>query len=398
MQSVRSDSPVDAGVPGPGTPARPYLDVAAAVVVIGVFWLPPVLGTGSGPRAAAGLVLAAVTGVAMALRRHRPAAAACAAGAATLAGTALGVCQDPMLAASWCLYPLAITRAPHTRTIVVVLAGVAAGLAAVTAVPQGDAGDVGQRLVLSAAALSVSWLLGVTTGRQIAAAREAERARVRLAVARDVHDVVGHALGVIGAEAGVTRSLPDADERELRASLADIERHARRALEEVQALVRALRAPGPAEPPPGTAPDGMPGAAAEARPGKGAGLAGLPSLIAATRAAGVRVDGRVQVRADEVSGMVGTVLYRIVQEALSNVVRHAPGAACAVDVYREGGVIVARVRDHGPGAARPGGPGAGTGLLGMRERARLVGGTVTWGDHPEGGFEVTARLPAGGAR
>lgn len=208
-----------------------------------------------------------------------------------------------------------------------------------------------------------------------------------------MHDVVGHALGVIGAEAGVTRSLPDADERELRASLADIETHARRALEEVQALVRTLRAPGPAGPPP------YPPPLPDARPDAGAGIAGLPSLIAATRAAGVRVEERVRVRADEVSGMIGTVLYRIVQEALSNVVRHAPGAACAVDVYREGDVIVARVRDHGPGARAGGtGSGTGTGLLGMRERARLVGGTVTWGGHPEGGFEVTARLPAGGAR
>ena len=75
MQGVRSDFPVDADVPGPGAAARPYLDLAAAVVVIGVFWLPPVLGTGAGPRAAAGLALAAVTGVAMALRRPRPATA-----------------------------------------------------------------------------------------------------------------------------------------------------------------------------------------------------------------------------------------------------------------------------------------------------------------------------------
>ncbi|MFC4059061.1 ATP-binding protein [Planomonospora corallina] len=94
--------------------------------------------------------------------------------------------------------------------------------------------------------------------------------------------------------------------------------------------------------------------------------------------------------------------FRIVQEALSNVVRHAPGARCAVRVRREGDVLVVRVRDGGArraaGRAPAAGSGAGSGLglRGMRERARLVGGTVAWGARPEGGFEVEARLPAGG--
>jgi signal transduction histidine kinase len=136
--------------------------------------------------------------------------------------------------------------------------------------------DVAAALVVAVAALSVAWLLGTVVGRQV----ETARLNVQLETARDVHDVVGHALGVISAEAGVTRSLPDAGADELRASLEEIEQHARRALEEVQGLVRALRS-GPA-------------------------LADLPSVVAATRAAGIDLDTDIDlaVRHDERVGAV----------------------------------------------------------------------------------------------
>ncbi|WP_431917454.1 sensor histidine kinase [Nonomuraea jabiensis] len=366
---------------------RRFLDGPAASIVVGMFWLPPTAAASADrSRLVAGLVLACVTGAVMALRRRLPAVSPLLAAGATIAGSVLGVCQDPMLAAAWCLYPLAVAHAGRTRTIVLVLAGLLTALATVAAVPDEGASGAGQRLTLAVAALSVSWLLGTAVGRQIAAAREAERAQVQLAVARDVHDVVGHALGVISAEAGVTRSLADAGEQELRDTLAGVESHARRALEEMQALVRGLRS-GPG------APEG------------GAGIAQLDGLVAATRAAGVGVEARIEVNGP-VDDVTGAVAYRIVQESLTNVVRYAPGAACSVDLRQDGGEIVVRVRDHGPGA-RParGGDGSGrgrdasglvgdgSGLRGMRERARLMGGTVTWGDHPEGGFEVRARLP-----
>jgi signal transduction histidine kinase len=111
----------------------------------------------------------------------------------------------------------------------------------------------------------------------------------------------------------------------------------------------------------------------------------LHRLIAATRAAGVDVVARVE------TGSADAVLYRIVQEALTNVARHVPARECTVDVLVDGKDVVARVRDHGPGM--PAGAPQGFGLIGMRERARLAGGEVTWGNHPGGGFEVSARLP-----
>ncbi|MET0494557.1 MAG: ATP-binding protein [Actinoplanes sp.] len=339
-------------------------DALAAVIVVTVFWVPGTIHAGTWPLVVAGFALALGAGAAMTARRRAPASATVAAAITTLTGMGLGLCDDPMLATAWCLYPLAIALAARPRVPLLLLAGLLAGLAVVTGVPARDPDGLARWLFLAVIALTVSWLLGTMVGRHIAAARESERARVHLAVARDVHDVVGHALGVIGAEAGVIRSLPDAGEAELREALADIETHARNALGEVQTLVRTLRSP--------------------------AGVDQLQSLISAARAAGARVDARIEVAAPT-DGVVGAAVFRIVQESLSNSLRHAAGAPCSVDVHTGGGAIVVRVRDRGPGAAAG---GTGFGLRGMRERARLVGGTVTWGNHPGGGFEVAARLPA----
>lgn len=353
---------------------RTLVDGGAAVGVVGMFWMWPTIGAGSWPLAATGSVLAAVTAGAMVLRRRVPFGATLTAGLTTAIGALLGICQDPMLGAAWCLYPLAIERAQRTRVVAGVLAGVFAALAMVTAVPERDAVGLGRQVVFAAAALSVAWLLGTTAGKQIATARKSERMRVQLEVAQDVHDVVGHALGVILTQSGVVLTLPDAREEELRDTLSDVERHARKALENVQGLVGTLRAPGGS--------------------GPGPGLDGLAEVVEVTRAAGVDVDARIDV-GGAIDDGVSVVAFRIVQEALSNVVRHAPGAWCTVQVRREGDVLTVRVRDSGARRAggRASGVGSGIGLQGMRERARLVGGTVSWGTRPEGGFEVEARLP-----
>jgi signal transduction histidine kinase len=305
-----------------------------------------------------------VIGAAMLLRRRFPLVATVMAAVTTLVAAGLGVALDPMLATAWCLYPLAVALAARTHSMVVVLACGVLALVAVTGV-----GDGGGQLVLAVAALVIAWLLGTAVGRQLVAAREAERARVQLEVARDIHDVVGHALGVISAEASVTRSLPDADEAEMRNTLGEIETLARQALQEVQALVRGLRDRDPA---------------------------GLASVIDGARRAGLAVEASVDV-GPEVGEGVRIVVLRIVQEALNNVLRHAPGAACSVAVGRAGKEVVVRVRDSGskiPGT----GAGSGLGLRGMRERAFLVGGTVSWERPAGGGFEVLARLPLRGDR
>jgi signal transduction histidine kinase len=353
-----------------------YGDVLAAVLAVALFWAPSTAAAAGWPHLAAGIVLAVIVAAGLISRRLFPVTAVGVVAVATIVGAVLGVAADPMLATAWCLYPLAVAQAVRIRKLVVVLAGLLVTVAAVTAVPGGDAGDRGQWLVVSVVALAGAWLLGTAVGGQAESARDAERARVQLEVAREVHDVVGHALGLISAEAAVTRSLPDAGDQELRESLGDVEAHARQALEEMQALVRGLRS-APSSPP--VAP----------------GIAQLSRLIAAMRAAGVPVDAEVDV-GPAVDETVGAVVYRIVQESLSNVVKHAPGAACSVVASADDTLVSVLVRDHGPGAREN--ELSGFGLRGMRERARSVSGKVTWGNHPGGGFEVSARLPVRTAR
>ncbi|WP_230394990.1 sensor histidine kinase [Plantactinospora alkalitolerans] len=342
----------------------PRKNLLAAALVLAVLWAPPIVAAGDWARTCAGIVLAVLTGAALVLNNRAPVATTAVVAATTLVGTAAAVCQDPMLATAWCLYPVAVARGPHTRRLGITLVGVLAGLAAVTGVSPG----LGTRVVVATAALCTAWLVGTAVGRQIASAREAERVRVQLDVARDVHDVVGHTLGVIAAEAGVTRGLADASEPELRGTLADIESHARDALGEMQGLVRSLRHPGPT-------------------------LDGLPAIIATTQAAGIAVHARLQPHGP-VDAEVGAAVVRIAQEALSNVVRHAPRARCTVELWETGDTIALRVRDSGAPGTTPVSPGTGYGLHGMRERAAALGGAVAWGGTVEGGFEVEARLPA----
>lgn len=372
---------VDDLVVGERTPSRPasaprrLVDVLTVALVAGVFWLPSTLEAQQAWRVAVGLGLTAAAAGAMLARRRAPTAAVLVAGAATIVGTALGTCQDFMVAAAWCLYPLAIRRAARTQQLFGVLVVGLLGTVTVAGFPQDDGRQVAQSMVLSVASLCVAWLLGAMVGRHIDLAREAESARVRLEVAREVHDVVGHALGLVSAEAGVMRALPDADEHELRETLGNIETQSRRALEEIQALVRGLRS--------GSQPPVYPGVADSVEPR-------LAELIEATRASAVPIRARLDLH-EAVDEEVAAFVVRVVQEGLANVVRHARGAACTVDVESDDGGVVVRVRDDGPGVVGATGPGFG--LRGMRERARLVGGSVVWGNRPEGGFEVTAWAP-----
>ncbi|MFI5915984.1 sensor histidine kinase [Dactylosporangium sp. NPDC051541] len=360
------------------------LDAFAALVVVGGFWIPLAVGA-SGLRMVAGLFLGAVAGAAMLLRHFAPVPAVVVAALATGAGAVLGVTQDPMLAAAWCLYPVAAARADRARGLAV---GAVCGLgvlSATVAVPEEDARALGQRVLVAAIVLGGAWLLGTAAGRQARAAETEERARVQAVVARDVHDVVGHALAVIAAEAGVARMVSGSDPDELRRSLADVETHARDALGEVQTLVRTLR--------------DLPVAVAPARER-------LLAVVAASRAAGITVRATIDGDLPEPGG---TVVVRVVQESLSNALRHMPGAECTVDV-RSGTVVV-----HSVGVTRPDpavdpgagmelsvgleagmdlGVGLGVGLEGLRERVELVGGELRWEAPRAGEFLVTARVPA----
>ncbi len=206
-------------------------------------------------------------------------------------------------------------------------------------------------------------------------------AEERLRVARDLHDLLAHSITLIGVQTSVAAHVLTADPERLdRAAVAkaldDIAETCRSARGELRTTLEVLREQD--------APDAR---------GPLPGLHGLPDLAEAARLAGARVD--LSVRAGDVPPAVGAAAYRIVQEALTNAVRHAgPEPSVRVEVHAERGVLRLAVTDDGTGPDPDGPPGFG--LVGMRERARSVGGTLDAGprDGGVGGFEVTALLPA----
>ncbi|MEU7959441.1 sensor histidine kinase [Micromonospora humida] len=203
----------------------------------------------------------------------------------------------------------------------------------------------------------------------------------RLRIAREVHDMVAHSIGVIAIQAGAGARVIDTQPGQARAALAAIEQTSRDTLAGLRRTVGALRHPQQAaaslDPPPG--------------------LVDLDRLVDVAADAGVRVAVRREGPPRPLPGEVDLAAYRIVQEALTNVVRHAGVDRCQVTLgYLPDGLRV-EVVDAGRGAP-PGGAGAGHGIVGMRERVTLLGGRFAAGSHPEGGFRVAARLPADGGR
>ncbi|MFW6689531.1 sensor histidine kinase [Streptomyces sp. MAR4 CNX-425] len=212
----------------------------------------------------------------------------------------------------------------------------------------------------------------------------------RTRIARELHDVVAHHMSVISIQAQVAPRLVADPPAELRENLAGIRASAVEALAELRRVLGVLRAD-----------DGGAGAAApDPHPDPYDGLHTpqptldrLGDLAAAVRRAGVDVDTGTAGEPYALPPGVELSAYRIVQEALSNVARHAPGARARVEVgYHPAGLTV-RVANSAPEGAAPPWAGAGHGLLGMRERAAMLGGELAAGATPDGGYEVTAMLP-----
>ncbi|MEU0603047.1 histidine kinase [Streptomyces sp. NPDC006393] len=209
-------------------------------------------------------------------------------------------------------------------------------------------------------------------------------AEERLRIARDLHDLLAHSITLIGVQTSVAAHVLAADPERLdRAAVAealdDIAETCRTARGELRTTLEVLR-------------EGAP----EAR-GPLPALHGVADLAQTARLAGAKVE--LSVRADDVPPAVGAAAYRIVQEALTNAVRHAgPEPSVGVDLRAEDGALRLSVTDDGTGAAPGTGGGGGFGLVGMRERARSVGGTLDAGPRSGGGFEVTAVLPLEGGR
>ena len=226
-------------------------------------------------------------------------------------------------------------------------------------------------------------------------------AQERLRIARELHDVVAHSMSVIAVQAGYGQYVIDASPGGAKDALGAIQATSRDALEEMRRMLGVLRqqdVPGgsaPAAPAAGAA--GKLPAAAPLAPAPG--LASLDRLIERTRGAGLEVTLEVAGRPRSTPAGVDLAAYRIIQEALTNVMRHAGTAArCSVDVAYTDSDLVIRVTDDGGlpvtvPAVSVAATGSGHGLIGMRERVQLCGGSFSALPRPEGGFCVMAALP-----
>ena len=201
----------------------------------------------------------------------------------------------------------------------------------------------------------------------------------RLQIAREMHDVIGHSLAVISLQAGVAEHLLASRPEEARKAVTAIRSVSKQALTELRSELAALRG------------DGLTGADRRPTPG----LSALPALAAQMRDAGLRVELDLPQGGMEVPEIVSTAAYRIVQESLTNVARHAgTGTTATVRVLLEADRLELEINDDGIGAGEP--PREGGGLQGMRERAVALAGAFSAGRRPEGGFRVWASLPLGG--
>jgi signal transduction histidine kinase len=213
--------------------------------------------------------------------------------------------------------------------------------------------------------------------------REAERRvqQERLRIAREMHDVLAHTLAAINVQAGVAGDVIDEAPDKARASVQEIRRQSRDAIAELKATVGVLREGG----------TGAPRAPAP-------GLAELKGLVEMAAGAGVQVEVSVAGPVRPLPATVDLSAYRIVQESLTNVVRHAHASEATVSVRYNPEAVVLEVHDNGSGDTNGAtGDRGGHGLIGMRERATAVGGTLRAGTAPGGGYLVQASLPTGEA-
>ncbi|MDH3306747.1 MAG: sensor histidine kinase [Acidimicrobiia bacterium] len=336
---------------------------------------------------AATYLLLAASSVALLWRRRRPLIVLLATLTAGLVWDVIGLAYGPSLAIFVSLYGVGRYIA-DTRTS---LLAVAAALILVVAddVIEGESVSV---FGFSLAVVLVGWYLGtLIKGRreylalveeraeylERAQAAEAQRAvdEERTRIARELHDLVAHRVSMMTVQAGAAQTVAASDPARAVRAMEAIEQAGREALDELRQVLGVLR------------PDGHREAL-----GPMHGLADIPGLVREMNDAGLKVSLSNNVVHDVVPAKVDLATYRIVQEALTNVLKHAgPDPTAEVRLSANDQMLTIEVTDRGSGVSTL--PGSGHGLLGMRERAGLLGGTFEAGPRPEGGFRIMARLP-----
>ncbi len=246
------------------------------------------------------------------------------------------------------------------------------------------AGELAFQSALFGAAILLGWnvqsrrmrLKALERGHEEAARRAASDERLR--IAQELHDVVAHSLGVIAVQAGVGSHVLDTDPEEARRALDHIAETSRSSLAEIRRLLGVVRDR-----------DGAPGY------GPAPGLADLPRLVDDVRHAGLDVDFDLADDLGELPAGIGLVAYRIVQESLTNTLRHAHAVHASVRLANTPAGLVIEVLDDGRAPTAPAGHD-GHGLIGMRERTALYGGSIETGPRAGGGYRVAAVLPLDG--
>jgi signal transduction histidine kinase len=338
------------------------------------------LGNGASHERVPAALLGAIVTAAVALRRRYPATVGLTAG---IVAAILAAVWGPPSLITWgiawicCAYALAVWAQPG-RFAFVAVAITLAGLASAAGPAHPD--SVQFSIITFVILLLVRRIVGDRERRaQIAererdlAAREAvveERARI----ARELHDAIAHNVSMMVVQAGGERRVLDEEQGSTREVLETIERIGRGALTEMRRLVGMLRsdAGDPLTPQPG--------------------LTDLPTLATQVREAGLPVDLRVDGERRELPAGIELSAYRIVQEALTNALKHAGEAHAAVHVHYGTDSLELEIVDDGPGDSRRSADG-GHGLVGMRERVALYGGRFDAGTRQSGGFAVRVLLP-----
>ena len=367
--------------------------------------------------AAVAIVVVAV--VPAAFRRYWPRTVLALVVTAGAVATAISSSPVPWLAAAFVMYviPLRFPRREALWLLAGTLGVMTTGLAVFAVTPHGayGTGTIGKAaglLLESGLLVTVAWLVGYLVRQQRGQAAdrreraerrareqlaEARRAKSeeRLQISRELHDVVAHTLSLIAVQAGVASYVIGTRPEEAARALSSIEQTSRSALHEMRALLGVLR-------------DEETGTRNGAGPGTGThdaalvpapGLADLDSLVERTGEAGVRVDLSVCGERPWLPAGLDLAAYRVIQEAVTNVIKHAATDRCRVTVDYQEDSLTLEVTDNGSGSTASGGgelPVAGNGIIGMRERAAMYGGEVRAAPLPGRGFRVTARFPLAG--
>jgi signal transduction histidine kinase len=351
----------------------------------------PPAGTAAAHTPDAALLLVAAACLVLAARRRYPVPVLAVSTAAIMAYSLLGYVNGAAsLAPSVAVFVVA--ESTPLRTALAAAAISLGGLIAAT-IPANPFGPVGGGFVLIPALILVPLLAGIgVRSRNAYAASLAARAETdasrrvdeeRLRIARELHDIVAHSMATISVQAGVAEHVLPANPAAAAAALQAIKSASKDGLRELRAILNVLRQADDADP---------------VRPAPG--LAQLDGLVTGASEAGLPTALRQAGRPRPLPAGLDLAAYRIIQESLTNAIRHAGPARATVDVrYSETDVQI-EITDDGSGGPAGGRPGAGHGLIGMRERAVSVGGSLAAGPAPEGGYRVRAVLPldAAGSR